>query len=128
MTTRETSIESYKLLVESGALRGKQAQALEAIIKRGPATSAEIIQTLGANVNLWRARFTELQARGLITEVGTRKCSVTGRTALVWQYSGRTKPLAPKHRASAATLRALLKKALPFINGTLAEDIRKAVA
>jgi hypothetical protein len=110
--TRATSRESYRQLVESGALRGKQASALEAVVLWGPATSAEIIDKaqLGENVNLWRARFTELQARGLIVETGTRKCKITGRTALTWEYSGRTKPLDPNkgRGVSKKTLAATL--------------------
>lgn len=136
MTTRETSREAYDQLVESGALKGKQAKALEQIVAHGPATSGEIIQRLGPNVNLWRARFTELAARGLIVETGQRKCTVTGRTALVWEYSGRTKPLAPKHRAGAKELRSLLKRVVSAceVRGetfapskTLIADIRAAL-
>lgn len=113
--TRETSLEAYTQMVESGKLRGKQAEALAAIMKHGPATSAEIIQRLGTNVNLWRARFTELAARGLITEVGSRKCTVTGRTALVWLWSGRTKPLKAKHRLGTAALRKIANEAVQLL-------------
>lgn len=112
MTTQDTSRESYRILIASGQLRGQQAQALEAVTRHGPATSGEIIQTLGPNVNLWRARFTELQGRGLIVEVGQRRCTITGRNAIVWQYSGRTKPLEAKHRTGTKELRALLKRVI----------------
>jgi hypothetical protein len=81
---------------ESGALLGNQARALEAVIDYGPATSGEIIARgigVAANVNLWRARFTELAGRGLIREIGQRACTITGRTALVWEFTGRAKPL-----------------------------------
>lgn len=126
--TRETSRESYKLLVESGALPVSQAKILEAIVAKPNSTSGEVCSELGLeNVNAWRARFTELQARGLIVESGTRKCLVSGRTTLTWVYSGRTKPLAVKRRATRKQLAALLKRTLPFINGTLAEDIRAAL-
>ncbi|HUS27589.1 MAG TPA: hypothetical protein VMZ53_03750 [Kofleriaceae bacterium] len=136
MTTQETSRESYRILIESGKLRGKQAQALEAVMRHGPATSGEIIQTLGTNVNLWRARFTELQGKGLIVEVGQRKCTVTGRSAIVWQYSGRTKPLELQHRAGTKQLRSLLQRVVKAcdVNGmqfapskTLITDIRAAL-
>lgn len=132
---RETSRQAYRQLVESGQLKGKQQTALLNVIEHGPATSAEIIQRISPNTNLWRARFTELQARGLIVEVGQRKCTVTGRTALVWEYSGRTKPLEPKHRTGSKELRALLKQALavieePRIRGSyqeLRDNIREAL-
>lgn len=82
-------------MVESGALIGNQAKALEAVISHGPATSGEIIRAagLGQNTNLWRARFTELLSRGLIREVGQQVDPVTGRPGLKWEYTGRTKPL-----------------------------------
>lgn len=118
MTTRETSREAYRQLLESGELPKRQADALAALIEHGPATSAEIIVRYlpnGLNVNLWRARFTELAARGLIEEVDSRRCKVTGRTALVWQYSGRTQPLAAKHRTSAKAWKAIAERACKLL-------------
>lgn len=92
--TRETSRKAFHELRDSGALKGRQLEALEALLKVGPATSGEVIDHMGqTNVNLWRARFTELQARGLIAEVGTRACKVSGRAGVVWDYTGRIKPL-----------------------------------
>lgn len=107
MSVRETSKEAYKQLVESGELRGKQAQILELVVKHGAGTAAEILQGSphDRNRNLARARFTELQARGLIIEVGVRDCKVTGRQALVWEYSGRAKPFAVKKGATRAQAR-----------------------
>lgn len=115
--TRETSREAFKELIDSGALHGKQLAALRAVYHHGPGTSAEIIGAglPGGNVNLWRARFTELQARGLIVEAGTRKCKVTGRSALVWEYSKRTKPLPAQHRVGADKLRTLLGRACKLL-------------
>lgn len=116
MTTRETSREAYRQLVESGQLRGKQREALQAVVGYGGGTSAEIIaHSLGTNVNLWRARFTELAARGLIVEAGTRKCRITGKTAIVWEYSGRSKALPAQHRVGSAKLRDLLKRAAKLL-------------
>ena len=40
-----------------------------------------------ANVNLWRARFTELADKGAIIATGTRTCEVTGREALTWRLA-----------------------------------------
>lgn len=121
--TRSTSREAFRQLVESGALKGKQRQVLEAVLEHGPATSAEIIRAggLGENVNLWRARFTELHARGLIVEAGVRKCKITGRTALVWEYSERTKPLDAQrgHDAKLAKRRARVLEVLKAPNTDL---------
>lgn len=99
--TRNTSRAAYDHLVSTGKLKGKQRLVLDALIVLGPATSGEVLLEMrGAengpntsNVNAWRARFTELAARGLIRETGTRRCRVTGRTGVVWAPTGRTKPL-----------------------------------
>lgn len=116
MTTRETSRKAWEQMCASGVLNGRQRRALEYLIAMDTATSGEVIARMREpNVNLWRARFTELQARGLITEVGTRKCGVSGRSAIVWQFSGRTKPLEAQHRVGAAQLRDLLKRAAKLL-------------
>ncbi len=112
MTTRSTSRESYRLLVESGELMGQQMEILDLLIERGPGTAAETIKgsKYDRNRNLARARFTELQARGLIQECERRTCEVTGRLALVWEATGRTKPLDPNRSkgVSKKTLAATL--------------------
>lgn len=134
MTTRETSREAYHQLVATGVLRGQQERVLSTLVRKGPSTSGELFAFMEIeNVNAWRARITELQGRGLIVEVGQRKCKITGRTALVWDYSGRTKPLEAKHRTSSKELRDLLKRALPFVASctqaapVLADEIKAAL-
>jgi hypothetical protein len=101
MTTRKTSREAYEHLVTNKLLVGKQALIISWLVL-GDATSGETIDAIAAarpddrslrNVNAWRARFTELQERGLIVEAGERECAITGRRAIVWRFTGRTKPL-----------------------------------
>jgi hypothetical protein len=101
MTTRKTSREAYEHLVNGNLLRGKQALIISWLVL-GDATSGETIEAIAAarpddrslrNVNAWRARFTELQERGLIVEAGERESAITGRRAIVWRFTGRTKPL-----------------------------------
>lgn len=112
MATRETSRKAYEELVESGQLKGHQATILKAVIGGPNRTSGEICAALGLdNVNKWRARFSELAARGLIIENGQRVCDVTGRTALVWIFTDRTKALEARPRTGTKELRVLLKRA-----------------
>lgn len=122
MKARATSLAAYRAMVASGALLGKQAQVLEAVIEHGPATSGEIIEAgkLGHNKNLVRARFTELVNRGLIRETGQRVCKITGRTGLVWEYTGRTKPLKLErgHRITDA-VRKRVRSALTATSHTM---------
>lgn len=125
MTTREPSREAFELLVSSGAIKGHQQKILQAVISGPDRTSGEVCAALGLdNVNAWRARFTELQERGIIAESGQRTCKESGRRGVTWRFTGRTKPLEAKRRASARQLRELLKRTLAHVNGSLAEDIR----
>lgn len=111
MTTRQTSREAYEELCKSGKLRGQQEQVLASIVRYGASTSGELLAKMEIdNVNAWRARFTELQERGIIAESGQRTCKQSGRRGVTWRFTGRTKPLEVKHRASAKQLRALLQR------------------
>lgn len=93
--TRDTSIAAYEHLIKTGQLKGQQQAIMAVLVALATgATSGEVISRLGhKNVNAWRARFTELAARGLIRETGTRKCGVTGRVCVVWRATDRTKPM-----------------------------------
>ncbi len=106
--TQHTSRTAYQELLASGKLRGQQARVLARLVATPRQTSGEILFAMNIrNVNAWRARFTELQARGLIREVAQRKCEVSGRLSLVWEYSGRAQPLALKngHRVAGRPIR-----------------------
>ena len=98
-----------------------QAVVLAAIRRHGPATSAEIIHRggLGANTNLYRARFTELRDRRMINATGKRTCTITGRSVLVWQVSNRTTPLPRPKAPSAATWRRLAEQAAQILRATV---------
>lgn len=119
---RETSREAYDYLVKNRLLRGKQEKIIEWLL-RGDYTSGETIAALQSlarnadapeaeqrslrNVNAWRARFSELQHRGLIVECGERRCPATKRRALVWRFTGRTKPLVVKRGRGAKAWKTL---------------------
>lgn len=124
MTTRNTSRDAYDHLVKTGQLVGKQARVMEHLIVSGSATSGEVLDRMGIkNVNAWRSRFTELSARGLIVEQGTRRCTVSSRTCVVWAPTARSVPLSPKgaKSVSAAAWRKLadaLAKELDGHGGT----------
>jgi hypothetical protein len=118
MTTRETSREAFEQLVASGAIKGHQAKILQAVIGGPDRTSGEVCAALGLdNVNAWRARFTELQERGIIAESGQRTCKQSGRRGVTWRFTGRTKPLVAKKRASAKELRDVAIDAIDLLAG-----------
>jgi hypothetical protein len=108
---KRTSRLAYEGLVASGQLKGKCQRYLSALIEHGPATSGEVIAEISSrdyimrNVNAERGRFTELQARGLIRQIGERPCKISGRLCIVWAPTGRDTPL-DEGRKHVATSRA----------------------
>lgn len=125
MTTRTTSRDAFHELVRTGQLIGKQALIMNLLTAHGDATSGEVLKTLRVrNVNAWRARFTELQARGLIVEVGQRKCAVSGRRCVVWHATDRTKPMDVKRGARGKSDARTWEKMASDLAGELSARIR----
>ena len=84
--TRETSIEAYREALAGGLINRQHSEILALVLKRGPATSAETVQdtVLAKNLNLTRARFTELHQVGWLKSLEPRHCRITGHRATVW--------------------------------------------
>jgi hypothetical protein len=92
MKTRQTSIECYNKIKQEGLLSKMRFKVYEAILKNAPCTSAEVLSTLlskNSAITSSRARFTELRELGVIYEVQTRKCNITGRTSIEWDLTNR---------------------------------------
>lgn len=69
---------------EEGRLSKRAAAVLAWISERGPKTDREVMQGMGfAEPNAVRPRLTELIQAGLLMEVCSRKCPVTGKTVRV---------------------------------------------
>ena len=87
MTTRQTSIDCYHQIKNGGLLSKQRLEVYYSLLKMGkPSTAREVYSTM--NVAKQEAtRFTELRNLGVIYEFGTRKCSITGRTAIEWDLT-----------------------------------------
>lgn len=115
MTTRETSIEAYHRACADGALTGARRQVygwLTLLVWNEDPTSAEVLFPHVDNINLWRARFTELTLIGAISATGTRKCKITGRLATTWRAN--MHPWTPPERRESD--RELLREALEHMD------------
>ena len=89
MNTRQTSIDCYNQIKAEGLLSKQRLAVYTSLLKMGkPSTAREVYSTM--NVEKQEAtRFTELRNLGVIYEVGNRKCSITGRTAIEWDLTDR---------------------------------------
>ena len=81
---RSTSRKAYREIVKEGKLGEMQKNALYQISTYGPMTAQELQESCPYWPGIWK-RLSELRNLGLIEECGKRRCSVTGKTAIVWR-------------------------------------------
>lgn len=106
MPTQATSAEAYRDLEARGVLRGQRAEVYAAFERFGPGTAAEVLKraALHGNLNLARARVSELANAGYLRECKPRKCKVTGRRAIVWRALDDDELPCPREREHRITL------------------------
>jgi chloramphenicol 3-O-phosphotransferase len=109
----------------SGKLNGRRFEVAKAFKEHGPGTSAEVLHRAGLakNLNLMRARVTELADDGFLREIGERRCNVTRRLAIVWEYGSFPPRKAVKTpSATKDELHAALAVALTIAETALKHD------
>ncbi len=73
----------------SGTLTVRQCEVL-ALLTEWPGRTAQELQEHTAMRGVWK-RLSELRKKGYLVEKGTKKCSITGRNAIVWSLATRGK-------------------------------------
>jgi hypothetical protein len=91
--TRQTSIDSYNTLRDSGALGRRRWEAYDDVFRNGPCTSGELAQRTGMTKRDAASRCAELRTRGLLRELGTQVCTTSGRTVISWDVTARNAPI-----------------------------------
>ena len=82
MNTRQTSIDCYNQIKNSGLLSKMRFKVYSALMSMGkPSTTREVYETMDV-IKQEATRFTELRKLGVIYEVQNRKCTITGRTSI----------------------------------------------
>lgn len=80
---KETSLESYMKLKDSGDLGEQQKEVLEYYKKLGPITRRELVKRSGMMYNAVCGRTNELLDKNLLEVKGKKKNSDTGKKAEV---------------------------------------------
>jgi len=95
MNIRDTSVDAYKKVVNSGLLSIKLVQAFTIIYRFGPMTSrkanqrfVEIYKTED-NLNQFRALLTHLQNMDVIHTIGKVECPISEMTVYQFDVTGR---------------------------------------
>ncbi len=90
---RETSIQQYHAIQESGLITGLKWEVYHWLFNNGPATQMEVCCGIDSNiyhqVRSYTPRFSELERMDIIQTVGTRKCKVTGNDSIEWDVTVR---------------------------------------
>ena len=132
---RETSLEAWKFLVESGHLGTRQREVYAALYEIGPAIANDcfrhITEQTGNLFENCHSRFTELREHGLAVEIGKEVDPVTGRKAALWDVTDRVHPLeVVKRTPKAQQVKALVKEVADWLDGDgpISEETRKRAA
>mgnify|MGYP003627372896 FL=1 len=91
MNARQTSIDCYNEIKNSGLLSKRRFETFEAIMKIAPCTASEVQHSINYN-NGGRdcmKRISELRDRGVIYEKDVRPCKVTGKNVIEWDLTDR---------------------------------------
>jgi predicted ArsR family transcriptional regulator len=84
---RETSLEAYSYILRTGILGERRTQVYRVLWDHGPMTAQELTRKCGIP-GLWK-RFSELEGMGVVRQVRTRPCGVTGRKAIEWDVTAK---------------------------------------
>lgn len=91
--TRNTSIEAYHQIQDSGVLSKMRWTVYDDMFHNGPSTSNESQQRTGLTRRDNSSRCSELRDRGFLEEVEVRVCTVSGHKCIVWDVTDRRAPL-----------------------------------
>jgi hypothetical protein len=99
MSVRHTSAIAWEEIQKSGILGKRQRHAYNVLYEFGPLTGQELSKRMGIP-GQWK-RCNELKLRGVVSEVGERWCTVTGRLAIIWDVNDKL-PVKPPVRITNA--------------------------
>jgi hypothetical protein len=107
---RETSVQAFHAIRESGLLSQRRWEAYEGLYQHGPMTSSELDAAMGVGWRTTNKRLPELERMGVVKILGTRPCGVTGMDAMVWDVTSESMPR-PFHKTNSGA-RAIERTAI----------------
>ena len=97
--TRETSLEAFKQLIDSGVLGAMRGVVWAWLFRHGPATRNEVAHGINMVPNDCSTRLKELVDMGNAREVGEDRCRITGRNVILYDVTKQTwAGMLPKRR------------------------------
>lgn len=110
-TVRKTSAKVYKRIEKEGLLSKMRFLIYSCLYQSGPLTASEVFHTLKLKTNQ-SGRFTELREIGVIREIGTTECSMTGNKVILWDVTDKMprKTSIVEKRKKKAKIKKLIKE------------------
>lgn len=85
---RQTSIDAYNEIKESGVLGKTKWAVYEYVYKNGPCSIKECTRYLNSDAaGTYTSRFSELESMDAIVAVGKKICQYSGRTVTIWNVT-----------------------------------------
>lgn len=128
MTIRDTSIQAYEEISESGLLQSQKEMVYQFLKELGPSTQREIEKhyehVTGHKEALVRCRFAPLEREGLIQPIGKRPCKITGREALIWEADSQS-PRYKRPQSKAQEIKELKDTVARCLAATTIEEVHQ---
>jgi len=118
---RQTSIDCYNQIKSEGLLSLRRLEAYKALLKISPCTATELQKSMDYNSGGrdCMKRLSELRDTGVIYEVRTRKCNVTGKIVIEWDSTDKL----PQGKVVNTNAKPNnLKKCISYIINKMNED------
>lgn len=109
--TRQTSIEAYRAIEESGLLSKRRWEVYRHVWHHGPLTQNEAarILTPGNVSGTISGRFSELKEMGLLIEVGKKNDPITGKSNYLWDATDRRVPIIKEKKTQEPTYKDIIE-------------------
>ena len=120
---RETSIEAYHKIKETGLLTRLRWVVYDYLFHNGPKTQRQAVQDLSNSFEsngTFSSRFAELKRMGAVKEVGKIKCDFTGKNVYLWDVTKELPKKLEKQETKAQIIARLERE-----NAELREEIAK---
>lgn len=84
---RQTSIAVFRQIEAEGLLSTMRWNVYQTVFRHGPGSTNELAVKGGMRPHHVSTRLTELRDMGVVREVGTKTCSITGRNVICWDVT-----------------------------------------
>lgn len=90
---RQTSVEVYNSIMADGSVAKMRKRVYDILFKFGPLTASELharAKDVYSDLSLrdnYQKRLPELRKMGIVSETGTRVCSITSREVIEWDVT-----------------------------------------